>query len=175
MNFNFYMPTRILFGPGKLSELATTRHLPGKKALVVIGHTGAMKKHGYLDRVLEYLGQNGVQTVVYDKILPNPVSVHVDEGAAVAREQNCDFVVGLGGGSTIDSSKSIAVMAKNSGKYWDYIGGGSGGGKELKNGALPIVARTNKHESIIANRFIFTSLTDKYLFGYSRLSQAAVP
>jgi alcohol dehydrogenase len=142
MKFNYYMPTRILFGPGKLGELSTTPYLPGKKALVVIGHTGAMKKHGYLERVLGYLGQNGVEAVIYDKILPNPVSEHVDEGAAVARENKCDFVLGLGGGSTIDSSKSIAVMARNPGSYWEYIGGGSGGGKEPKDGALPIVAIT---------------------------------
>ncbi len=142
MNFNFYMPTRILFGPGTLRELATTPHLPGKKALVVIGHTGAMKKHGYLERVLDYLGQNGVEAVVFDKILPNPVSEHVDEGAAVAREQKCDFILGLGGGSSIDSSKSIAVMAKNPGTYWDYLEAGSGGGKGVAYGALPIVAIT---------------------------------
>jgi len=141
-NFNYYMPTRILFGAGKLQELAKTEYLPGKKPLVVIGHTGAMRKHGYLDRVLGYLKQNGSEPVVFDKILPNPVSDHVDEGAAVAREKGCDYVLGLGGGSTIDSSKSIAVMAKNPGKYWDYIGGGSGGDKFPEGGALPIVAVT---------------------------------
>jgi len=142
MKFNYFMPTRIIFGPGTLKELATTPHLPGKKALVVIGHTGAMKKHGYLDRVLGYLGQNGVKSVVFDKIHPNPVSEHVDEGAAIARDQKCDFILGLGGGSTIDSSKSIAVMVKNPGSYWDYMEAGSGGGKEIVNGALPIVAIT---------------------------------
>ena len=136
------MPTRIIFGCGKLSELKTTPYLPGKKALVVIGASGAMRKHGYLDRVIKYLKENGVDTVVYDRIQPNPVSEHVEEGASVARENGCDFVVGLGGGSTIDSSKSMAVMAVNSGKYWDYMTRGSGGGKTPANGALPIVAIT---------------------------------
>ncbi len=137
--FSYYMPTRILFGAGRLKELATVS-LPGKRALIVIGATGAMRENGYLDRAAEYLRQNGVESVVYDKILPNPVSEHVDEGAAFAKESGCDFVVGLGGGSTIDSAKSIAVMAKNPGEYWDYIIGGSGGGKIPVNGALPIVA-----------------------------------
>ena len=140
--FSYYMPTRLLFGPGKLAELSTAPYVPGKKALVVIGATGAMRKHGYLQRTQEYLSQNGVDSVVYDKIQPNPVSEHVDEGAAIARANNCDFVIGLGGGSSIDSAKSIAVMAKNPGKYWDYIHGGSGGGKTPMNGALPIVAIT---------------------------------
>lgn len=142
LDFSYYMPTRIIFGCGKLSELETTPYLPGKKALVVIGASGAMKKHGYLDRVTNYLKNNGVETVVYDRIQPNPVSEHVEEGASVARENDCDFVVGLGGGSSIDSAKSIAVMAVNPGRYWDYIARGSGGGKTPARGALPIVAIT---------------------------------
>ena len=141
-DFSYYMPTRIIFGCGKLSELATTPYLPGAKALVVIGASGAMRKYGYLDRVTKYFDGNGVETVVYDKIQPNPVSQHVEEGASVAKQNGCDFVVGLGGGSTIDSAKSIAVMAVNPGRYWDYIARGSGGGKIPASGALPIVAIT---------------------------------
>jgi len=142
LSFSYYMPTRIIFGQGKLKELKTTPYLPGKKALIVIGATGAMRRHGYLDRVTDYIKKNNVESVVYDKILPNPVSEHVEEGAKIAKEEGCDFVLGLGGGSSIDSSKSIAVMAKNPGKYWDYLSGGSGGGKSPINGALPIVAVT---------------------------------
>jgi len=142
MNFSYYMPTRILFGSGKLKELATTPYLPGKKALIVIGASGAMRKHGYLDKVNGYLKQRGCEYVVYDKILPNPIATHVEEGAKIAKDENCDFVIGLGGGSTIDSSKSIAVMAKNPGRYWDYIESGSGKGRKPENGALPIVAIT---------------------------------
>ena len=140
LDFTFYIPTRIIFGCGKLNELRRTPYLPGKRALVVIGATGAMKRHGYLDRVLECLKDNAVEAVVYDRIQPNPVSEHVEEGAAIARENSCDFVMGLGGGSTIDSAKSIAVMAVNPGIYWDYMSRGSGGGKTPANGALPIVA-----------------------------------
>ena len=50
MDFSYYMPTRIIFGCGKLKELETTPYIPGAKTLVVIGASGAMKKHGYLDR-----------------------------------------------------------------------------------------------------------------------------
>ncbi|ADL68041.1 iron-containing alcohol dehydrogenase [Thermoanaerobacterium thermosaccharolyticum] len=138
-NFTYFMPTEIIFGPGTLEKLATVR-LPGKKALLVIGSGNSMRKHGYLDRVTSYLKQNNVDYVVYDKILPNPIADHVAEGAKLAKENECDFVIGLGGGSTIDSSKAIAVMAKNPGDYWDYVSGGSGKGMEVKNGALPIVA-----------------------------------
>jgi alcohol dehydrogenase len=101
-----------------------------------------MRRYGYLDRVTDYLKQNGVESVVYDKIQPNPISEHVEEGAAIAKKKKCDFVVGLGGGSTMDSAKSIALMAANPGKYWDYMNGGSGGGKTPSHRALPIVAIT---------------------------------
>ncbi len=141
-NFNCYMPTRIIFGPGRLKELATTHHLPGKKALVVISSGNSMRKNHYLDRVVGYLKQNGVETVVFDRILPNPIVEHVMEGAKLAREKKCDFVVGLGGGSSIDSSKSIAVMATNTGQYWDYIHGGSGKGQPVPKWPLPVVAIT---------------------------------
>ncbi|MCX5643359.1 MAG: iron-containing alcohol dehydrogenase [Phycisphaerae bacterium] len=140
LNFSYYMPTRILFGCGKLKELGTTPFLPGKKALIVIGASGAMRKQGYLDRVIGCLKDNGADSIVYDKIEPNPLVEHVEEGAGVARKNKCDFVLGLGGGSTIDSAKSIAVMAVNPGRYWDYLAGGSGGGKTPTKGALPIVA-----------------------------------
>ena len=142
LNFSYYMPTRILFGCGKLNELKTTTYLPGKKALVVIGASGAMKKYGHLERVLTILREKCVEAVVYDKIQPNPVTEHVEDGASVAKQNRCDFVLGLGGGSTLDSAKSIAVMAVNPGKYWDYIMRGSGGRKTPPNGALPIVAIT---------------------------------
>jgi alcohol dehydrogenase len=141
-DFTYYMPTRVIFGCGKLSELATTPYLPGKKALIVIGESGIMRKLGYLNRVIGLLKENGADSVVFDKIKPNPVAEHVDEAAQVARKNGCDFVVGLGGGSTIDSAKSIAVMACNQGRYWDYIQSGTGGRKMPENGALPIVAIT---------------------------------
>jgi len=140
LNFNLYMPARILFGCGKLAELGTTPFLPGRKALLVIGASGAMRKHGYVNRVTRLLKDNGAGAVVYDKIQPNPLVEHVEEGAKIARREKCDFVLGLGGGSTIDSAKSIAVMARNPGRYWDYIHGGSGLGKTPVKGALPIVA-----------------------------------
>ncbi len=141
-SFTYFMPTRIIFGAGKLAELATSPYVPGKRALLVIGAGGAMRKQGYLDRTVGYLRQNGVESVVFDKIVPNPVAEHVDEGGRLAREQKCDFVLGLGGGSTIDSAKSIAVMATNPGSYWDYIPSGSGKGKRVERRPLPIVAVT---------------------------------
>lgn len=141
MRFNYHIPTKILFGPGKLNSLAK-ENLPGNKALIVISAGGSMKRNGYLNRVVEILNTKKIDHVVFDKILPNPIKSHVIEGAALAKAQGCDFVIGLGGGSSIDSAKSIAVMAKNPGDYWDYISGGTGKGQPLVNSPLPIVAIT---------------------------------
>ncbi len=141
MKFDYHIPTKVLFGPGKLNKLKKEK-LPGKKALIVISGGTSMKKNGYLDRVVGLLKENGVDSVVFDKILPNPIRKHVMEGAALAGSEGCDFVLGLGGGSSIDSAKSIAVMAKNPGDYWDYIFGGTGKGQAVTNGVLPIVAIT---------------------------------
>lgn len=140
-SFSYYIPTRVFFGPGSVNELAKVS-LPGRKALIVISAGTSMRKYGYLQKVQNLLGKNGVDSVIFDKILPNPVKSHVMEGAALAREENCDFILGLGGGSSIDSAKSIAMMVKNPGDYWDYIHGGSGKGLELKETVLPIVAVT---------------------------------
>ncbi len=136
--FDLYIPTKLIFGCGEIKKLST-EELPGKKALVVISSGTSMRKFGYLDKVLELLGKNHVDAVVYDKILPNPIKEHVMEAAALCRAEQCDFVVGLGGGSSIDSAKSIAVMACNEGDYWDYVIGGSGKGIPVTR-ALPIVA-----------------------------------
>jgi alcohol dehydrogenase len=141
ISFDYRIPTRMIFGAGKLDELAQVS-LPGKKALIVLSAGTSMKKYGYLDRVAALLKKNGVSSVIFDKILPNPIKDHVTEGAALARKENCDFVVGLGGGSSIDSAKSIAIMAKNPGDYWDYINGGTGKGRPVEGGVLPIVAIT---------------------------------
>lgn len=141
INFNYFIPTRVLFGPGKLNDLAKER-LPGKKALIVISGGTSMKKYGYLERVQSLLAEQKIESVVFDKIMPNPILAHVTEGAELAKAEKCDFVIGLGGGSSIDSAKSIAIMAKNPGNYWDYVNGGTGKGQPVENGVLPIVAIT---------------------------------
>jgi alcohol dehydrogenase len=141
MNFNYYIPTKILFGKGQLSNLHK-QSLPGKKALIVISAGKSTRANGYLERVEHELKAAGISYVVFDKILPNPVKTHVMEGAALAKENGCDFIIGLGGGSSIDSAKSIAVMAANTGDYWDYIFGGSGKGQPVPVDPLPVVAIT---------------------------------
>ena len=141
MNFDYYIPTRILFGAGRLNDLHKQK-LPGKKALVVISNGKSTRANGYLARVEKELELAGAAHVVFDKVQPNPTKDNVMEVAALARAEACDFVLGLGGGSPIDAAKAIAVMAANPGDYWDYIAAGSGKGQPLANSPLPVVAVT---------------------------------
>jgi alcohol dehydrogenase len=142
MIFNYYMPTRFLFGPGALDELHK-RKLPGGKALVVISAGKSMKAGGYLNRLTDQLEKAGASWILFDKILPNPIVEHVNEGGEIAAREGCDFVVGLGGGSTIDSAKAIAVKAANpSHDFWDFVAGSTGGRQKPENDPLPIVAVT---------------------------------
>ena len=168
MNFNFYMPSKVIFGNGSLSKLHKQK-LPGKKALIVTGGT-SIKKYGYLKRLQDELDKAMVAYVLFDKILPNPIKDHVMEGAALAKKENCDFVIGIGGGSSIDSSKSIAVMATNEGDYWDYIFGGTGKGKPVPNDPLPVVAiTTTAGTGTEADPWtVITNGKEKIGFGYEK-------
>lgn len=139
LEFTYFMPTRIIFGPGRLAALGTLR-LPGVKPLVVSGAGGSLRRNGTLDRALTLLRRNGCAPVLFEKVRPNPVLETVHEGVELARREQCDFVLGLGGGSPIDTAKAIAAAAANDGSFWDYVKGGSGGARRLKNPALPIVA-----------------------------------
>lgn len=141
MKFDFNNPTRILFGSGKLDELGS-QTLPGKKALVLISNGKSTKVNGYLDRTLEQLQRAGVETAVFAGIMENPLKEAVMEGAAFARENNCDFIVALGGGAVLDSSIAISAMATNEGDLWDYVVGGTGKARPLVNKGLPIVTIT---------------------------------
>jgi alcohol dehydrogenase len=112
MSFHMYVPTRILFGAGQLNNLHD-QAMPGKKAMIIISNGKSTRANGYLERVEAELHQAGVETVVFDKIQPNPLKSTVMEGGAFARENACNFIVALGGGSCMDASKAIATVATN--------------------------------------------------------------
>lgn len=139
-NFNFYMPTKVLFGPGKLKELHAEK-LPGKKALICIGGQ-SVKKYGYLETLEAELDKAGVAHVLFEGIRPNPTDINVMDGAKAVKENGCDFVIALGGGSVMDCVKCIALMAANPGDIWDYSLSANGGKQVAPNPAIPIVCIT---------------------------------
>jgi alcohol dehydrogenase len=142
MSFNYYMPTRFVFGQGAIEKLHR-QNLPGSKALIVISAGKSTRANGYLDKVTDQLDQAGVQWTVFDKIQPTPLLEHVNEGAQAALDAGRDFIIGLGGGSSIDSAKAIAVKTANPNQdYWDFVGGTTGKGLTPPNDPLPVVAIT---------------------------------
>ncbi len=140
-SFVFDMPARVLFGYGKLETLHTEK-LPGKKALIAVSNGTSVKKFGYLARLEKQLDMAGISHVLFDEIRPNPTREKVMAGAAKAKENGCDFVVALGGGSVMDCAKCIALMMTNPGDIWDYSPSAAGGKKAAPEAAAPIVCIT---------------------------------
>ena len=136
---DYFIPTRIVFGAGRLKELATLS-LPGKKALLCVTEDKLMEKLGIQQRVIELLGQNGVSVAVFDKVTPNPTRTGVMAAAALAKESGCDFVIGLGGGSSIDTAKAASIMMANPGDLWDYASRQASRRAQAVSGAFPVVA-----------------------------------
>ncbi len=141
MNFSMYVPTRIVFGAGALNGLHELP-IPGKKALLVISNGKSTKSNGYLAQTEEQLKQANIEIVLFDKIEANPLKSTVMLGGACAKENECDFIVALGGGSVMDAAKAIATMATNKGDLWDYVYGGTGKALPIPNKPLPIIAIT---------------------------------
>ncbi|WP_294548279.1 iron-containing alcohol dehydrogenase [uncultured Bacteroides sp.] len=141
LNYDQYIPTRILFGAGQLNNLHT-QTMPGKKALIIISNGKSTRANGYLARTEEQLHQVGVETEVFDGVASNPTVANSEAGAEAAREFGADFLVALGGGSVMDCSKAIALLATNNGELWDYVPIGTGKGQPISNKPLPIIAIT---------------------------------
>ena len=140
-NFQFYMPTKVLFGAGQLKNLHLEQ-MPGKKAIIVTSNGRSTKKYGYLTAVEQELDEAGVEHVLFDEIRPNPTRDNVMDASRKARENGCDFVVALGGGSVMDAGKCIALMMVNNGDLWDYAFSAKGGHKPFRHPGAPIVAIT---------------------------------
>lgn len=137
-NFQFYLPTKILFGAGQLQNLHSET-LPGKKALIVTSNGSSTKKYGYLAAVEKELDLAGMAHVLFDEIRANPTRENVMDGARKAKENGCDFVVALGGGSVMDASKMIIMMMTNEGDLWDYSLSKAGGKKPFAVNGAPLI------------------------------------
>jgi alcohol dehydrogenase class IV len=133
MRFLFSLPVNLLFGSGTIQEAGKQAALYGKKALLVTGR-GSAKKSGLLDKVVKLLSENGVDSLVFDQVDPNPTTAMIAGGVQVLKAGNCDLVLGLGGGSMLDAAKLIAFGALNGGNLMDYIFG-----RKTPGDALPII------------------------------------
>ena len=131
--FKYFLPVNIEFGSGKVAKAGELTKPYGKKALIVTGHSSA-KKSGLYDKVKDSLKAEGIDSVLFDKVAQNPLTTTAAEGAAFAKENGCDVVVAIGGGSIMDCAKAIAFLAVNNGDVSDYIFG-----KKASDTALPII------------------------------------
>ncbi|MBU5626111.1 iron-containing alcohol dehydrogenase [Oscillibacter sp. MSJ-2] len=141
MSYMMYAPTRVLFGAGQLNHLHE-HAMPGRKALLVISSGKSVRENGALERTQSELSAAGVQSVLFDQVQANPLKSTIMAGAEAARNNDCDFVVALGGGSVMDAAKIIAMMAPNEGDLWDFVSGGTGKGQIPPNAPLPVVCIT---------------------------------
>jgi len=119
--FAFQGAKKIVFGDEAVNQVADEiRALGGSKILLVLDQ--GLKGAGVAQKVVAPMETHDISYVTYDQVTSEPEPTLADEGAALAREQACDLVVGVGGGSSLDVAKAIAMLAKNEGKAEDYIG-----------------------------------------------------
>ncbi|MBF0348567.1 MAG: iron-containing alcohol dehydrogenase [Magnetococcales bacterium] len=137
MNFEFQNPTRIVFGAGVLSRLGEVAREGGRRALLVIGG-GSVKRNGAFDRAVASLKAAGVGVVAFEGVEPNPRLATVVRGAQLAKAEQCDLVIALGGGSVMDAAKVMAATVYYEGDPWEMMVH-SPIGTRLPTRALPII------------------------------------
>lgn len=119
-NFNYYAPTRVVFGKGTENEVGKLiKEQNCKKVLVHYGG-GSVIRSGLLDRVYTSLGAEGIAYTTLGGVVPNPRLSKVREGIELCQREGVDFILAVGGGSVIDSSKAIGYGLTNEGDVWDF-------------------------------------------------------
>ena len=132
-DFTYYAPTRIVFGKESEEKLPQLiRQYGGKKVLVHYGG-GSAKRSGLLDKVFTMLDDAGIAYVALGGVVPNPVLSLVKEGIDLCHKEQVDFILAVGGGSVIDSSKAIGYGVGYDGDVWDFWNG-----KAVPQSCLPI-------------------------------------
>jgi alcohol dehydrogenase len=139
--FDYQPLTRLVFGRGALARLGDlVRELGGTRVLLVTDP--GLEAAGHPQRAREALQRAGVKTWVFDAVEENPTTRHVGEGLAKAREHRIDFVVAVGGGSSMDCAKGVNFLFTNGGRMADYQGFGKATRPMLPSAAVPTTAGT---------------------------------
>ena len=149
----FQMPSVIHFGNNAAAQTGPEAKRMGAKKVLLVTDAILMQA-GTVKPVLESLSAAGVEAVIFDKVASEPVLAFIDEGLKLLRKKKCEVIVAVGGGSSIDTAKALAVMATNPGKIQDYMGLGKIGQPGLPLIAVPTTAGTGSEVTI------FTIITD---------------
>lgn len=122
-SFDFFAPTFFAFGKGRENDCGDlVKRFGGSKVLIHYGG-GSVVRSGLLDRVKESLKKASIEFVELGGVMPNPRSGLVYEGIELSKKENVDFILAVGGGSTIDSAKAIAAGVVYDGDFWDFYQG----------------------------------------------------
>ena len=135
VDFNYYAPTEVVFGKNAEEQVASLiKKHGGHKVLVHYGSQSA-KRSGLLDKIAGLLETAGIDYVALGGVIPNPRLSKVREGIELCRKEKVDFILAIGGGSVIDSSKAIAYGVCYDGEVWDFYTG-----KAQATACLPVAA-----------------------------------
>ena len=147
-DFTFYAPTKILFGKGaELNAGKMVKEYGGSRVLVHYGSQSAIRS-GLLERIEKSLEAEGLFYVTLGGVVPNPHLGKVYEGIRIGREEGVDFILAVGGGSVIDSSKAIALgIANPEDDVWDYFIGKKSTNKSLPAGCVLTIAAAGSEMS----------------------------
>ena len=167
MSYKFFMPAISLMGADCLKDAGDqVGELGFKKALIVtdkvLGQIGIVKK------VTDVLDNKNIEYAIYDETKPNPTVKNVNDGLALLKEKECDFVISLGGGSAHDCAKGIALLATNGGEIKDYEGVDKSKKPQLPMVGINTTAGTGSEMTLFAiitdeERHIKMALVDKHL------------
>ena len=119
-SYDLYMPVHLVFGRGRIAELPKLIAGYGKKVLLTYGG-GSVKRIGLYDKVKALLAAEGCTVFELSGIEPNPKIESVRAGVEICKKEGIDFILAIGGGSTLDCSKAIALGAKYDGDPWDLV------------------------------------------------------
>lgn len=128
------LPETIICGAGAFEQVGACASPMGSQALII--SDPVMEKLGIVERCVQLLKAAGIASVTYTGVDTEPTDLHLNEGLSLCREQECQFIVAVGGGSCLDTAKAVAVMMNNEGVIGDY----AGGKRKFANAGLPLIA-----------------------------------
>ena len=139
--FDFQPRTRIVFGPGAIDQLGTLVREYGGKRVLVVSDPGIVAA-GHVERAEDSRAAAGLHVARFDRVVENPTVEVVDDCVATAGSESIDFLVGLGGGSSMDAAKGCNFLLTNGGRMEDYWGVGKATKPMLPLIAIPTTAGT---------------------------------
>ena len=147
--FDFDPRTRVVYGSGTIDRVGELSRECGGTRVLVVSDPG-IAKAGHVDRAVAKLREAGLQSVVFTDVQPNPTTEDVDRGLAVARQHQIDFLVAVGGGSSMDCAKGINFLLTNGGQIRDYWGVGKASRPMLPLIAIPTTSGTGSEAQSFA-------------------------